>query len=196
MIAPERTLLVLLAAGRSDRFGAADKLAADWRGKPLALHAVAALAELPFMARVAVTSSTTVDFAAHGYRTLINPAPDQGLSGSLALGVRAAQEAGAAALLVALADMPCITAAHVMRLLAAADGPAAVIASSDGVRPSPPALFATGCFATLSVASGDAGGRALIRDGIHIVTDAAELIDIDTPEDLERLNAIDVLKLK
>lgn len=189
MIAPERTLLVLLAAGRSDRFGAADKLAADWRGKPLALHAVAALAGLPFMDRVAVTSSTTVDFAAHGYRTLINPAPERGLSESLALGVTAARNAGAAALLVALADMPCITAAHVTRLFEAADGPSAVVASSNGVRASPPALFAAGWFAALSEAAGDAGGRALIRDGVHIVASQGELIDIDTPEDLERLRA-------
>lgn len=187
MIAPGRTLLVLLAAGQSMRFGSADKLAAEWRGKPIALHAVEALAGLPFLGRVAVTSSTTIDFAAHGYRSIINPAPEQGLSGSVALGVAAAREAGAAALLVALADMPCVTAAHIRRLLEAADGPAAVVASSHGTRATPPALFAAGCFAALSEASGDTGGRALIRNGVHIVADPDELIDIDTPEDLERL---------
>lgn len=191
MIAPDRVLLALLAAGQSSRFGKADKLAADLCGTPLALHAVGALAGIGFAARVAVTSGTLVDFAAHGYRIVTNPAPEAGLSGSVRLAAEAAREAGATALLIVLADMPCITPALIAGLLGAAEGPADVIAASDGTHTSPPALFGAGRFAELADASGDAGGRALIAAGRYIVTTPAELTDIDTPEDLARLSRIE-----
>ncbi|MBB5710266.1 nucleotidyltransferase family protein [Sphingomonas xinjiangensis] len=186
---PERTALVLLAAGRSQRFGAADKLAAPLAGKPLALHAVAALESIPFLIRVAVVSGTSLDFASVGYRTVRNPDPARGQSRSLAQGVAAAQDAGAEAVLVALADMPGVTAAHVLRLFDAVEGGDAIVASSDGDKPSPPALFGQAWFPALMASEGDQGARALIRRGGQIVAPVSELVDVDTPEDLERLRA-------
>ncbi len=190
MIAPERTVLVLLAAGRSLRFGDDDKLAADFLGQPLAMHVVTALEDVPFLARVAITSGTALDFGVRGYREIANPATEEGLSGSVRLGVAAAQAAGAAAMLIALADMPRVTAAHIYRLLDAAEGTDFVVASSDGVQPGPPALFAEARFAELAGAAGDAGGRAMIRGGVHIIASPDELIDVDTPDDLARLRAL------
>ena len=189
MIAAERTLLVLLAAGRSVRFGAEDKLAAEYRGRPLALHAVAALEEIDFLGRVAIVSTTRVDFARAGYAIVANPAPEVGMSGSLRLGVAAARECGAAAMLVALADMPHISARHIRRLLATADRADDAIASTDGTRLMPPALFAAGHFADLARLSGDTGARALLSTARAVAADPAELIDIDTPADLEALRA-------
>jgi molybdenum cofactor cytidylyltransferase len=189
MIAADRTLLVLLAAGRSVRFGSADKLEARWRGKPLALHAVAALKPIPFLARVAIVSDTAIDFGALGYRVIVNDRPEDGLSGSVKLGVEAAQSLGAAAILVALADMPRVSTMHVLRLLDAGERADSVVASSNGKRFSPPALFAAGRFAELGASSGDEGGRALIQNGRHIVADTDELVDIDTIDDLEGLRA-------
>ena len=127
--------------------------------------------------------------AALGYRTLVNPAPEDGLSGSVRLGAAAAREAGAAAVLIALADMPRVSASHVERLLAAAKGADDVIASTDGTRAMPPALFAAGRFNDLMGVKGDEGGRALIRGGIRIAAPPGELIDIDTPDDLAQLAA-------
>lgn len=190
MIAAERTLLVLLAAGQSKRFGGVDKLQQVFLGRPLAMHVVTALESVPFMGRVAITSDTSLDFAAQGYGVIVNPAPETGLSGSVRLGVAAAREAGAAAIVIALADMPRVTSAHICRLLDAADSAQSVIASSDGNHPCPPALFAAGRFEALALSEGDEGGRALIRAGFHVVTSPAELIDIDTPEDLEQLRAL------
>jgi len=140
VIPAERTLLILLAAGRSARFGDADKLEQPFLGRPLALHVVTALEAMPFVARVAVTSGTDLDFGALGYKVIANPAPEMGISGSVKLGITAAREAGAAAALIALADMPRVTATHIYRLLDAAYGADAVIASSDGRAPSPPAI--------------------------------------------------------
>lgn len=190
MVAASRTLLVLLAAGRSTRFGDADKLAAMLAGKPLARHAVDALAPIAFLGRVAVVSGTAIDFAAWGYRPILNPAPEDGLSASVRLGAAAAREAGAAAALIVLADMPRISAGHVSRLLHAARTADDVVASADGDRTSPPALFAAGRFADLMGVKGDEGGRALIRGGIRVPAPADTLVDIDTPEDLARLSTL------
>jgi molybdenum cofactor cytidylyltransferase len=187
-LTPDRTALVLLAGGRSTRFGAADKLAAPLLGAPLGFHVVDALAEVGFAARIAVCGDTALDYPAHAYAVVRNPDPAAGASGSLRLGVAAARAAGCTAVLIALADMPCVTPAHILRLFAAADGAETVIASSDGVRPSPPALFGAAHFDTLMALSGDQGARDLIRAGRHIVAPAHDLIDIDTPAELAALH--------
>ena len=190
MIEPERVALILLAAGRSQRFADGDKLAEPFLEKPLAFHVATALENVPFLTRIAIVSNTTLDFAARGYRVVENPDPSLGQARSLCHGVSVAREAGADAVIVALADMPRVTAAHVYRMLDAADSADAVVASSDGVKPSPPALFARDRFDFLLSLDGDAGARDLVRAGRHVVTAPAELIDIDTPEDLERLQAL------
>lgn len=186
MIVAEDVALVVLAAGRSTRFGAADKLSVDFAGKPLALHVVAALREMPFGARYAVCADANVDFAHYDYTRLWNDRPETGMSGSIRIGVAAARDARLAAVLIVLADMPLVTAAHVASLLATADGDDAVVASSDSGRISPPALFGRGRFADLLALEGDAGARALIRAGRQVVAPPGTLLDIDRPEDLAR----------
>ena len=190
MIPAERVVLILLAAGRSERFGARDKLTEDFLGKPLAFHVVTALEAVPFRERIVVQNGTMLDFAARGYRVIHNDRPEIGMSSSVKLGVASARAGGAEAVLIALADMPRVTATHVYRLLDGADGSDAVVASSDGTRPCPPALFGAGRFDTLLALDGDAGARAMIAGGKHIVAAAHELLDIDRPEDLERLRAL------
>ena len=190
MIAPEACALVLLAAGRSERFGAADKLQEPFLGQPLAFHVVTALEQVPFAARFAVCSHTDLDFANRGYTVLHNPAPGDGMAGSLKLGVAAARDLGCAGVVIALADMPRVTAAQIYRLLDAATGPESVVASSNGVHPTPPAVFGAAQFDALLVLEGDEGARALIRAGRHVIAPEAELLDIDRPEDLERLRSL------
>ena len=189
MIIAETTALILLGAGRSQRFGAADKLSAMFLGEPLGMHAVAALESVPFARRIAVTSGTTLDYAARGCEVVRNPAPEAGLSSSVRLGVAAARRARIEAVLIALADMPPITVAQVHRLFAAAKGPDTVVASSDGIRPCPPALFGAAHFDALERLEGDAGARDLIRAGQHVVTSPDQLVDIDTEDDLAALRA-------
>jgi molybdenum cofactor cytidylyltransferase len=189
MIESEKVALVLLAAGRSLRFDG-DKLSEPFLDKPLAYHVVTALENIPFCLRIAVVSDTTLDFAARGYTVIENPDPSLGQARSLCHGVSAAKDAGCDYVLVALADMPRVTAAHIYRLFDAANGPDTVVASSDGVRPMPPALFGSGRFDELLALEGDDGARLLIRRGRHVVTTPAELVDIDTREDLEELRAL------
>jgi molybdenum cofactor cytidylyltransferase len=187
MIDPQQVALVLLAAGHSHRFGAVDKLAEPFLDKPLAYHVVTALEAIPFMTRIAIVSDTVLDFGALRYEVVQNPDPTLGQARSVCHGVKRAQERGAQAVLIALADMPRVTAGHVYRLFDAFDGAHSVVASSDGVKPMPPALFGKDQFDELLALEGDQGARDLIRGGKHVVTSPAELIDIDTQDDLRRL---------
>ncbi|WP_333573082.1 NTP transferase domain-containing protein [Sphingomonas sp.] len=187
MLTPEKTALVLLAAGRSERFGEGDKLAEEYLGHPLALHVVTALENMPFLARIAVVSDTVIDFAARGFAVVENRDEDQGQARSVRHGVAAAEAAGAEAVLIALADMPRVTVTHCYRLFDASDNGATLVASSDGVRPMPPALIGRDHFAELCALEGDAGARQLSLRGHHVITRPEELVDIDTRQDLEDL---------
>ncbi len=187
MLTPEKTALVLLAAGRSERFADGDKLAEEYLGHPLALHVVTALENMPFLARIAVVSDTVVDFASRGFQVVENHEQAQGQARSVRHGVAAAEAAGAEAVLIALADMPRVTVTHCYRLFDASDNGATLVASSDGVRPMPPALIGRDHFAELCALEGDAGARQLILRGHHVITRPEELVDIDTRQDLEDL---------
>jgi molybdenum cofactor cytidylyltransferase len=190
VIAADKTVLILLAAGRSQRFGDVDKLTQEFLGKPLAFHVVTALESVPFLERIVVKNGTDLDFEERGYRVIHNEEPEIGMSNSVKLGVACAQAMGADAVMIALADMPRVTATHVFRLLDAADGVDAVVASSDGTKPCPPAVFGADQFPALLMLEGDEGARAMVASGKHVIAPAQELLDIDCPEDLERLRAL------
>jgi molybdenum cofactor cytidylyltransferase len=190
MASIEDCVLVLLAAGRSSRFGHGNKLEAEFLGRPVGFHVVTALEDLPFRARLVVRDGCSLDFASRGYTEIHNERQDLGMSESVKLGVARARELGAQSVLIALADMPRVTAAHIHRLFDAADSTDAVVASSDGHKPRPPVLFGRARFDQLLSLTGDQGARALIAAGRHVVTSPAELIDIDTPADLERIRQL------
>ncbi len=190
MIAAENVFLILLAAGRSERFGIPNKLEVPFLNKPLGMHVVTAFENIPFKRRLVVTDGCKLDFISHHFEVVHNDDPSSGMSQSVKLGVQCAKDEGAEAVLIALADMPRVTAAHIYRMLDAADSADAVVASSDGEKPSPPALFGRDRFDFLLTLDGDAGARDLVKAGRHVVTAPAELIDIDTPEDLDRLQAL------
>lgn len=186
-----RTVLLLLAAGRGSRFGDIEsKLEQDFLNRPLGLHVAVALQDMPFAARMVVIGSTNLDFTRYGFAVLRNDDPDQGMAHSVRIGVEAAEKMDADAVLIALADMPRVTAAHVHRLFDAATDANTVVASSDGRDPKPPALFGRERFAFLKALEGDAGAREMVKAGRHVITTPAELIDVDTPEELEALRQL------
>jgi molybdenum cofactor cytidylyltransferase len=191
MIRVEDVVLVLLAAGKSERFGdVGSKLDETFLNRPLGLHVAVALEDMPFAERIVIVDGCTIDYAAHGFRVLHNDDPARDMASSVRLGIECAKARGAAAVLLALADMPRVTASHIYNLLDRADGPDAIVASSDGEQPSPPALFGRDRFDELLAIRGDQGARALIAGGKHVVTNPNELIDVDTPEELERLREL------
>jgi len=189
MIEPETTALVLLAAGKSARFGLSDKLTEMFLGQPLGMHVVTALEAVPFARRVAVRDGVKLDYAARGYHEVHNERPEEGLSLSVKMGVEAARAPGIEAVLITLADMPRVTAAQIYRLFDAENGPDTIVASSDGVNPKPPVLFGANRFDALETLEGESGARDLILAGRHVVTHPDELIDVDTEQELDELMA-------
>lgn len=182
MIAPDRVVAILLAAGRATRFGG-DKMGADLAGRPLAHHAADTLASIGF-ARLIAVGRTPFDHPR--FEPIMNPAPERGQSSSIALGVAAAMRAAPDAILIALGDMPSITASHLRALLDAyTDG--GIVASASGGPPSPPALFAATHASALCALTGDRGARGLLETAVLVQTQGAILADVDTPADLARI---------
>jgi molybdenum cofactor cytidylyltransferase len=178
---------VLLAAGRSSRFGDADKLAAPLGGRPLGLHAAHTLVALSLASRFVVAAPAALDWP--GFVAVPNDRSDRGMAHSLALGVAAARRAGADAVLIALADMPFVPHEHFERLLAAYQARDSIVATGDGTRRMPPALFGAGWFAQLEALSGDQGARMLLDRAELVMAAAENLLDIDRPEDLDAAQA-------
>lgn len=189
MIEPGEINAVLLAAGLSRRFGDTDKLAAPYEGKPLALHAADLLAAIPFGRRTAVCrpgSALVPLLEVRGFTIVLNPAPQRGMGSSLALAAKDASRTASAALMVLLADMPGVTSAHLMRLIAAFGPARDLVASTDGSAPMPPALLGRRHFADLAALAGDTGARALLAGAGLVGAPPAELIDIDHPDQVLR----------
>ncbi len=182
-IAAERVGLLILAAGRSERFGGKSKLVHMLGGVPLGLHLAQTLEPIGFACRCAVIGKDAPDFASLAFATIKTDRPEAGLSYSLSLGVKAVQTRNVDAIMLALADMPFVSLNHVESLLAAyVDEP---IASASGERRMPPVIFPRSSFATLLASEGDQGARDLIRRSKAIKANPQCLTDIDTLADLD-----------
>ncbi|MFN3469530.1 MAG: NTP transferase domain-containing protein [Novosphingobium sp.] len=170
---------LLLAAGRGTRFGGG-KLAADLCGRPVAVHAAQALASLPFDRRIAVVSAQTPDLPVFD-RITLTPA-DAPISRSIATGIGALAETDCDAVLIALADMPLVPAAHFARLIRRFEGDR-VATGVDGRR-MVPAIFARRHFAALASLEGDRGAGALLSQASAVPLSQALALDVDCPADL------------
>jgi len=180
--------VVVLAAGSSRRFGPTDKLEQKLDGQPLAFHIADTLSQLDFRWRLAVCQSADGEvpegLARRGFEIVINPDPDRGQASSLALGAKRAGALGAPALLVALADMPAVSAGHLRTLVEQfSTDPQRIVASAGGRYRGPPAIFPAALFETLMELTGDGGARHLIRGGTFVEGDEAQFRDFDVPED-------------
>jgi len=93
--------------------------------------------------------------------------------------------------MVVLADQPLITTAHLDALRTSWSGATdEIVATAFDDVLGPPALFPSGCFDELAALQGDAGARQLLQDPrftVQRIAFADAAIDIDAPEDLNRL---------
>ncbi len=190
---PERIAAVLLAAGQSARFGERDKLVAEYRGKPLAVHALENVAALPFAHLIAVVRSARLSPELHrrldrrGYTLIVNDAPEEGISGSIVRAVEQVKDLKKCqGMLICLADMPNVPQSHITRIINEAVDIRSLVASTDGFTPCPPCFIGRKHFPHLAGLRGDQGARALLSQAVLIETSGPALHDIDTPEDLGR----------
>lgn len=185
------TAVILLAAGQSRRHPGQSKLVREFRGKPLALHAATAMSSLAPRVRIAVLGANTAalkdDLTAMDFLIVWNDAPGNGLSGSLAAGIKAARAAEIDAVLICLADMPLVAASHLLALVEKLN-PAGGITLVGTRHPvsgvtMPPAAFAYSELDALVALKGDTGARDLLDDAAFVEAPARELTDFDEPAD-------------
>lgn len=177
---------VVLAAGRSTRFGEDNKLLAQWNGKPLVRHVVdAALgSRLDRLAVVTGHEADKVKAALPAVAPLIhNYEYRDGMAGSLRAGCYRLQ--GHMPVIVLLGDMPLVTSAHIDRLIDAFDGETIVAATCDGEIGNP-VLFPKTFFATLKSLDGDRGARAILAEEQLVTVEIGEAAarDFDTETEL------------
>jgi molybdenum cofactor cytidylyltransferase len=191
-----RVAAVVLAAGRSTRMGAQNKLLAEIGGVPM----VRRVSEMALRSKarpvLVVTGHQAAAVAAAlgglDVTLVANPDYATGLASSLKSGIRAVPAECAGALIL-LGDMPRIAAEHIDRLVevfAAAQG--GVVVPVHAGRQGNPVLWPRCYFPGLLQLEGDAGAKRLIATHaqqvieVDLGTDAI-FADVDTPEALARL---------
>ncbi|MEO1042780.1 MAG: nucleotidyltransferase family protein [Pseudomonadota bacterium] len=182
---------LLLAAGLSERFGAANKLLEDLGGRPLITYAATVLQALELDRLIAVISDEEAAPYLTDFAIRLHPSPDDGLGSSLAIGARAAQQQNAHRLLVLLADMPFVTKRHCEEVLERCSN-TLPSASMLGDRTTPPVCFPEGMLPALMELTGPFGAKNLLAnlpDTAFVKADAATLADIDTPAQLAHWQA-------
>lgn len=185
---------ILLAAGRSQRFGA-DKLmhplASGLSMAPMACISAATLQRvLPKTIAVVRPDQHSLikQLAAQGIQTVTLAQTNGGMGLSIAAGIAAANDAQG--WLIALADMPFIQPATITRVLAALKNGSPIAAPVYQGRRGHPVGFSASFGTALRALHGNAAGA---HDILHRHAAAIELIacndqgvltDIDTPRDL------------
>jgi molybdenum cofactor cytidylyltransferase len=154
-----KVCIVVLAAGRSERFGTA-KLLAEFRGKPLLHHALsAAQGACPGNVCLVVGhDSDEISRAAAGLADTVITNKDfaSGIGSSIACGVRACRDQ-ADAILITLADQPLVSSSHLFELLNRWTGKQnEIIASRYSGISGPPVIFASALFDELEDLHGEA----------------------------------------
>jgi molybdenum cofactor cytidylyltransferase len=183
-----KTAAILLAAGKSKRFGASNKLMASFRGRPLIAHAAETLRDFAPDQLIAVVSNLDMASELDGFTCIPVNGVFAAQSASLRIGVEFARLAGADRVIIVLADMPFITKPMLRGLCVKCTANNGSVAT-DGYKRSPPACFPREYFGTLTNLQGDRGAGKLlweIPDNALVSVKGCELADIDTVDDLIR----------
>jgi molybdenum cofactor cytidylyltransferase len=178
---------ILLAAGQSTRFGR-QKLLEPWHGEPLVRKIARCFLDAglrPLVAVVSPDARLVEALAGLPLTTVENARPEDGISRSIAIGLRALPEMTDAAL-IGVGDQPYLTAAAIEELVRAF-APGRIIVPRWGDHRGNPPVFDRRFFAELLTLKGDRGGQRVIAahpDAVVEVPLPARLgDDIDRPED-------------
>jgi molybdenum cofactor cytidylyltransferase len=200
--APFSLAAVLLAGGASRRFGLKNKLLADAGGKPMVAKVAREILDGGVSELIVVTGAEhdayVAALAGLPASFVENPEWDEGIGGSIAVGVSALPPSHAGVFIVP-GDLPNLTADVFHRLAAAfaADPhhPIVVPVTAQGEQRNP-VLWPRRHFPELDALSGPMGGKSLLdtlrNERLDVVFDDESLFaDIDTPDDYARIIAGD-----
>lgn len=189
---------LVLAAGRSKRFGVENKLLSTWREKSLLDHVLDALARSECSTTLVVTGCDNERVEA-GLRKRRPPVSwlhhagfESGMAGSLACGIAALLDRDA--VLVCLADMPTISPDTISALMQAATAvpDALFVVPVHAGRRGNPVLIRQALFDDVLALQGDVGARAIAERWPDCVLevpvdDEGVLLDVDIPADTRQL---------
>jgi molybdenum cofactor cytidylyltransferase len=187
---------IILAAGSSTRLDGPKQML-PFKGKPLYQHAIAAALDGGLSPIIVITSEggeamqPNLDGPAVEFVQNLNP--DLGQSSSLVVGLNQLGGEVEGAIFL-LADMPLINGRLVraLRQRHAETLAPIVVPYAQGKRGNP-VLFDRGAFDALRKLKGDRGGRGIFSNFAHerIEWDTSIHFDIDTPDDLQRLQELE-----
>jgi molybdenum cofactor cytidylyltransferase len=193
-----RVAAVILAAGGSSRLGQAKQLL-KFRGETLVRRAVRAAAEAGCEPTVVIVGESAPairpELRESAALMLENREWRRGLGTSIRRGTEFVLQCvpDVDALLLLVCDQPLLEAGTIVALVAEQEKSGKlIIASSYAGTFGVPALFDRSRFAALLALPDDSGAKSLIEarpQEVGSVSFEAGAIDIDTPEDFERLNA-------
>jgi molybdenum cofactor cytidylyltransferase len=184
---------VILAAGGSSRFGQPKQLV-TFRGETLVRRAVRAATEAQCTPVVVVAGENgeEIERELRGTCALLVPNSEwrRGLGTSIRCGLRQLDDSTDSVVLLTC-DQPLVDAAVIAELIRAqAKTGKPIVASSYANTLGVPALFDRSCFPALLSLPDESGAKLLLvdrPDDVASVPFEDGAIDIDTPEDFERL---------
>lgn len=181
-----RVTIIVLAAGRSTRFGNGNKLTAMLDGIPVIRRVADAAIASGVSEVVVVTNDAAIRESLAGLGIRFVPFGGDAMGSSIAAGVAASSDADA--WLIWPGDMPLVRPATAARV-AAAFNPDAPVVPTFGGRRGHPVLFPGRLRSRLTALSQDRGARSVLTDAgsvIEVTVDDPDILfDIDSPSDLE-----------
>jgi xanthine/CO dehydrogenase XdhC/CoxF family maturation factor len=187
--------VAILAAGGSSRMGEAKQLL-DVGGESMLRRAVTGAIASRAGEVIVVVGARAGEIAGEldglEVRVVENRDWQSGIASSVVAAVAAAEESGAHAIVIALADQPFVGATHLRRLASTIRASEArIVASAYPEGGGVPAAFDRELFAALKALRGDTGARDLIRrlPAVTLEIPIERPDDVDTREEYERVRA-------
>ncbi|HEY4359241.1 MAG TPA: NTP transferase domain-containing protein [Acidobacteriaceae bacterium] len=173
---------IILAAGASKRLGR-PKQTVVLEGEMLVERAVRVATEAGLAPVIAVLIDAGLidSLQAQGATVLLNRRTYEGISSSIAVGIRWAKGMRVDGVVLMTCDQVAVTPQHLQALFASPD---VVTGSRYAERTGIPAYFPAESFDALMALEGDTGARDLLRDA-RSIPDESLALDVDTDADLE-----------
>jgi molybdenum cofactor cytidylyltransferase len=191
--------LIILAAGKANRMGKPKQLLI-YQGSSLIFHAVKiglnSICKPIVVVLGAYSEQIKPEIDKLPVQIVENPDWQTGMSSSIRAGIAAINQSNSKldAVIIALADQPLISEAVFDRLIQSyQETKNIIIASAYDDIVGVPALFDCALFGELMQLEGDRGAKALMRkyrDEVLAIKIPEAGIDIDTPDDYEKLLSI------
>ena len=193
-----RVAALVLAAGRSSRMGARNKLLEEVGGEPMVVRVVRRVFQTPVEALVVVTghdADAVEERIPPPALVVRNPDHAEGIGSSVRVGI-GALGTSVDGVVICLGDMPIVSTDTIRRLVEAfrTDGDGGAYVPIHAGRRGNPVLWTSEFFPLLLRLRGDSGGRSLLSAHVEavrevVVDDPGVLADVDTPQALREIES-------